>query len=34
MDEQALGWAKRGLHVSIAIPAMSFGEFDPGTTNH
>jgi dihydroflavonol-4-reductase len=32
MDEQALAWAKRGLNVCIGIPAMSFGEYDSGTT--
>jgi dihydroflavonol-4-reductase len=32
LDEQARAWADRGLPVSIGIPTMSFGEFDPGNS--
>jgi dihydroflavonol-4-reductase len=32
MDTQARAMAGRGLPVTIGIPSMSFGEFDPGNT--
>ena len=32
MDAQALAKAKEGLPVTIGIPTMTFGEFDPGST--
>jgi dihydroflavonol-4-reductase len=32
MDELALNKAAQGLPVVVAIPSMSFGEFDPGVT--
>jgi len=32
LDVQARAKAKAGLPVTIAIPTMSFGEFDPGNT--
>jgi dihydroflavonol-4-reductase len=32
LDEQALTMAQEGLPVTIGIPTMTFGEFDPGNT--
>ena len=32
LDEQALTMAQAGLPVTIGIPTMTFGEFDPGNT--
>ncbi|MES2072590.1 MAG: NAD-dependent epimerase/dehydratase family protein [Pseudomonadota bacterium] len=32
MDAQARAEARKGLPVTIGIPTMSFGEFDPGNT--
>ena len=32
LDEQALARAREGLPITIGIPTMTFGEFDPGNT--
>jgi dihydroflavonol-4-reductase len=32
LDEQALAMAQQGLPITIGIPTMTFGEFDPGNT--
>jgi len=32
LDEQALNRAQEGLPITIGIPTMTFGEFDPGNT--